>query len=377
MIPCQRHLFDVPDDVAYLNCAFTSPLLKKAEEAGYDALQNKKRPWSIASQDFFTNAETVRSLFAQVVGCSANNVAIIPSVSYGIALAARNLAVLQGQSIVVLEDQFPSNIYSWKRLAAENQAHVVTVKRPKNLDWASAVLANINAETSIVAVAHCHWTDGTLIDLIKIGEKCRSIGAALVVDGTQSLGALPFSITDIRPDFLITTAHKWLLGPYNYGFCYIDAKWLDGVPLEENWMNRAGSEDFSQLVNYCDEYQDGARRFDMGEVSNFILAPVAIAALTQLLQWGVAEIAESLQVKIKTIATRAAELGLSVPHASACAPHMIGITLPDNFNDGLAAALAQNKVYVSFRGKSIRIAPHLHNTDEDVDKLFSVLNRFV
>ncbi len=377
MISCQRHLFDVPDDVAYLNCAFTSPLLKKAEEAGYDALQNKKRPWSIASQDFFTNAETVRSLFAQVVGCSANNVAIIPSVSYGIALAARNLAMLQGQSIVVLEDQFPSNIYSWKRLAAENQAHVVTVKRPKNLDWASAVLANINAETSIVAVAHCHWTDGTLIDLIKIGEKCRSIGAALVVDGTQSLGALPFSITDIRPDFLITTAHKWLLGPYNYGFCYIDAKWLDGVPLEENWMNRAGSEDFSQLVNYCDEYQDGARRFDMGEVSNFILAPVAIAALTQLLQWGVAEIAESLQVKIKTIATRAAELGLSVPHASACAPHMIGITLPDNFNDGLAAALAQNKVYVSFRSKSIRIAPHLHNTDEDVDKLFSVLNRFV
>ena len=377
MISCQRHLFDVPDDVAYLNCAFTSPLLKKAEEAGYDALQNKKRPWSIASQDFFTNAETVRSLFAQVVGCSANNVAIIPSVSYGIALAARNLAMLQGQSIVVLEDQFPSNIYSWKRLAAENQAHVVTVKRPKNLDWASAVLANINAETSIVAVAHCHWTDGTLIDLIKIGEKCRSIGAALVVDGTQSLGALPFSITDIRPDFLITTAHKWLLGPYNYGFCYIDAKWLDGVPLEENWMNRAGSEDFSQLVNYCDEYQDGARRFDMGEVSNFILAPVAIAALTQLLQWGVAEIAESLQVKIKTVATRAAELGLSVPHASACAPHMIGITLPDNFNDGLAAALAQNKVYVSFRSKSIRIAPHLHNTDEDVDKLFSVLNRFV
>jgi selenocysteine lyase/cysteine desulfurase len=373
MIPCQRDLFAIPEDVAYFNCAYTSPLLKSAQAIGQDALARKTTPWELTTDFFFRDLNANRALFAALVEAAADDVALIPSVSYGIALAARNLPVNPGQSIVVLQDQFPSNIYVWQDLARERGAAVVTVPRPGDGNWTGAVLEAITPQTAVAALPHCHWTDGTLIDLVAVGDHCRACAAALVVDGTQSLGAMPFSVKAIQPDFLVTTAHKWLLGPYSYGFCYVAPRWQEGRPLEENWLNREGSEDFARLVQYRAAYQDGAKRFDAGEASNFILAPIAGEALRQILSWGVADIAASLRTRTDAIAERAAALGLAVAPAAHRAPHLIGLRHPQGFPTDLPARLAAARVFASARGDSIRIAPHVYNTDADVERLFEVL----
>ena len=373
MIPCQRSLFSIPDEVAYFNCAYTSPLLKSAAEAGRRALNRKTAPWELGTDLFFRDLNANRALFAALVDAAAEDVAIIPSVSYGIALAARNLPVQSGQTIVVLQDQFPSNVYSWHRLARERGARIVTVPRPGDADWTPAVLDAITPQTALAALPHCHWTDGTLLDLEAIGQHCRACEAALVVDGTQSLGAMPFSVPDIQPDFLVTTAHKWLLGPYSYGYCYVAPRWQAGHPLEENWLNREGSEDFARLVQYREAYQEGAKRFDAGEASNFFLAPIAGEALRQIQSWGVAAIAATLRARTDAIAAQAAALGLAVAPAERRAPHLIGLRHPQGFPAELPARLAAAKVYASARGDSIRIAPHLYNTDADVEHLFQVL----
>ena len=373
MIPNQRHLFDLPDDVAYLNVAYTAPLLHAAAAAGRDAIRAKQHPWTITPADFFKSVDTIRNLFSEIIGCSGDCVAIIPAVSYGIALAARNLPIAENQSIVVLQDQFPSNIYSWRGVAGQKKATVKTIPRPADGDWTPALMAHIGSDTAVVAVSNCHWTDGTLIDLEKIGAQCRSKGAALVVDGIQSVGALPFSIERVQPDFLIAAAHKWLLGPYSLGFCYVAPKWHDGRALEENWMNRAGSRDFARLVDYRDEYQDGARKFDMGESSSFILSPIAAAALRQILDWGVENIAATLRAKTDAIAGQAREMGLVVAPRHARAPHLIGIAKAGGFPEDLPNRLAQEKIFVSVRGDSIRIAPHLYTTEEEIGRLFSAL----
>jgi len=377
MIPNQRHLFDLPDDVAYLNVAYTAPLLRAAADAGRVAIRAKENPWTVTSNDFFRSVETVRDLFAGLVGCHSDCVAIIPAVSYGIALAAKNLPVQEGQSIVVLHDQFPSNVYSWRSLASQKNAVIKIVPRPDDNDWTPALLESIKDNTAVVAVSNCHWTDGTLIDLEKIGERCRSRGAALVIDGIQSLGALPFSVERVQPDFLVAGAHKWLLGPYSYGFCYVDTKWHQGLGLEENWMNRANSEDFSRLVDYRENYQKGARRFDMGESSNFILSPIAAVALKQILDWGVENIAETLQAKTDAIADRAKDMGLVVAPKHARAPHLIGVSKPGGFHKELLNLLAQEKIFVSVRGDSVRIAPHLYTSEEDIERLFSALQQTI
>ncbi len=373
MISNQKDLFSIPEGVSYLNCAYTSPLLKSSEAAGKKAVEAKACPWQITPAHFFSFLEPVREKFGQIIQCPATDVAIVPSVSYGMAIAAKNLPLEQGQEILVLEDQFPSNIYSWQARAREKHAVITTVKRPKDFDWTQAVLEAISPQTAIAALPHCHWTDGSCLDLVAIGERCRDMGAALCIDATQSLGALPLSVEEVQPDFLVTTAHKWLLGPYSYGFCYVAPKWQSGIPLEENWMNREGSQDFSRLVDYRDAYQGGARRFEMGEASNFFLSPIVDASLGQILDWGVANIAVALENKTDDIAQRAKNLGLTVPPKKMRSPHLIGVTLPNGIPQGLGERLAAENIYVSIRGDAIRIAPHLYTTDGDISRLFDLL----
>ncbi|MDH3945393.1 MAG: hypothetical protein OET45_01895, partial [Chromatiales bacterium] len=88
VIENQRHLFRIPDDITYLNCAYMSPQLNSVEAAGIEGLRRKSAPWEITTEDFFTDSERARELFARLIGARANDIAFIPSASYGIATAA-------------------------------------------------------------------------------------------------------------------------------------------------------------------------------------------------------------------------------------------------------------------------------------------------
>ena len=373
MIPSQRHLFDIPREVAYLNCAYMSPLTHSAVEAGRNAIAGKARPWNTSPADFITGPDHARNLFARLIGADADGVALAPSASYGIAVAAANLAPEPGQNILILEDQFPANVYSWRNLAAETGAQVRTVAQGDHPDLTSALLAAIDDATAIVACAHCRWTDGALIDLEAAGQAACAAGAALVLDVTQSAGVLPLDVARIDPDFLVAATYKWLMGPYAMGFLYVAPRHRQGRPLEQTWLGRKGSENFSRLVDYQDAYQPGARRFDMGEVANFQLLPVVSAALQQLLEWGVPEIQATLREKTQDIAARAAALGLSASDPQTRAGHFLGLGFPGPVPAGLPEQLAQANVHVSLRGRSLRITPHLYNDDEDADRLLAAL----
>jgi len=373
MIPSQRQLFDIPDDVAYLNCAYMSPLMRPVVAAGSAGIARKARPWTIAPADFFGESEHARVLFARLIGARADDVAIIPAVSYGIAIAARNLAPGAGQTLVVLAEQFPSNVYPWRELARRAGARIQSVARPVHGDWTQAVIETIDERTAIAALPHCHWTDGACIDLARVGRRCREVGAALVVDLTQSGGAMPFDVTAVQPDFAVCGCYKWLLGPYTLGFVYVAPRHHDGEPLEQGWIARRGSEDFARLVDYQDAYQPGARRYDMGERSAFHLLPMAVQALEHILDWGVDSIAATLAARTATIAERAAGMGLGTLPVQQRAGHFLGLRFPMGVPAGLAARFAENKVYVSVRGDALRITPHLYNTDADVERLFTVL----
>ncbi len=377
MIPCQRHHFDIPDDVAYLNCAYMSPSLKAVTEAGIAGARRKATPWIVRPDDFFTESEQARSLFARLVQAPADDIAIVPAASYGLAVAARNLPIRRGDSILILAEQFPSNVYTWRALADAHDAEVITVARPADGDWTGAILRQLDQRVAITALPHCHWTDGGIIDLEAVGERCRSVKSALVLDITQSIGALPFDVASIRPDVMVAGGYKWMMGPYSLGYLYVAPKHQQGQPLEQNWIAREGSENFARLIDYQDGYQPGARRFDVGERSNFALMPASVAALTQLLEWTVPAIAQTLAAKTEEIADRARAIGLA-PMAARCrAGHFLGVRFPDGVPPGLPERLADNKVYVSLRGDSLRVTPHLYNNDADVDRLFSVLEPMV
>ena len=245
--------------------------------------------------------------------------------------------------------------------------------RPSDDDWTQAILNAINSKTALAALPPCHWADGSLIDLEAVSTSLRKNDAALVVDATQSLGAMPLDIASIQPDFLWAAGYKWLLGPYSTGILYVAPKRQNGQPIEPTWAARAGSEDFTALVNYRDEYQVGARRFDMGERSNFALLPPLIVGFQQIIDWGVEAIQQTISGMTDVIANRAEEHGLKVGNRSRRAGHYVGLRLPSGMPTNLTAELANHDVHVSVRGDSIRVTPHLYNDSDDIDKLFEIL----
>ena len=373
LIPSQRHLFDIPDDIAYLNCAYLGPLSNTVVAASRHGADRKAHPWEITSDDFFSENEIARALFARIINASADDIAITPAASYGVSVAARNLPLARGETVVLLAEQFPSNVYAWRESAEQAGACIVTVARPEDGDLTRAVIDAVDERTAIVALPHCHWADGALLDLVRIARRTREVEASLVLDVTQSAGVLPLDVQEISPDYLVTACYKWLLGPYSTGFLYVAPHLQEGRPIEFNWRARVGSNDFSGLVNYEDIYLPGARRFDVGECANFHTMPALIAALEQILEWGVDETAATLSAYNAGIAERAGALGLMSLGHDRRAGHFLGLRFPEGIPIKLLDILREARVYVSVRGDSLRVTPHVYNTRADVDRLFEVL----
>ena len=353
-----------------------SPQLKSVTEIGIQNVQRKSFPFEIQASDFFTQRTLLKKRFATLIDAKDyHSIAIIPSVSYGIANAAKNIRLTKGDEILVVDQQFPSNYYSWQQIAKEKEVIIRTVSPPSSLEqrgehWNRSILEVITEKTAAVAMAQVHWADGTLFDLKAIREKTNNVNAALIIDGTQSIGAFPFSVKDIDPDALICGGYKWLLGPYSIGVAYYNDRFYEGIPIEENWMNRLHSEDFSNLTAYQNNYQPKAGRFNVGESSNFILTPMLTRAIEQLIEWT----PEWIQEYCKSISSEAIshlrEKGCFIEDEAYRASHLIGVYLPSSVDSTLLKKrFAEDHIYVSFRGDAIRISPNVYNSKEDFDQL--------
>jgi selenocysteine lyase/cysteine desulfurase len=371
-LPVQRELFDIPDDVAYFNCASLAPQLRSAREAAEAAWRRRAQPWLIRADDWFTEAEERRTLFARLAGVDADGVALVPATSYGLAVAATNLTAAPGQRVLVLAEDYPSNYYTWQRFARRTGATLAAVARTDGQTWAEALLEALDERTAVVAVLAVHWTDGALVDLDAVAARAREVGAAVVVDASQALGAMPLDLAAARPDFLVSVGYKWLLGPFGLGYLYVAPEHRDGVPLEENWISRLGSQDFARLVDSQDRYQPGARRFDVGQRTHFETTPMAIAALRQLLDWEVPRVAATLRQTTDRIEEQVRGLGLGLTSPDR-GPHLMGIRLPAPARQRVAAALTRAGVFAGVRGSSLRVSPHLWTTGEDVGRLVAAL----
>lgn len=369
----QRELFEIPEDLAYLNVSYMSPLLRSVRRVGEESVARKSTPWLLGSEIFFKEAEVARSLFAELVGASANDIAVIASASYGVSTAARNIKLQEGDEVLVQAEEFPSIYYPLKRLCDERGARLVTVERPKEGGWTEAIVRSIRGRTKVVAVSPSHWTDGSSVDCGVLGHAVRKAGAVYIVDGCQSVGAVPIDIKEVEPDFLVVPTYKWLLGPYSCCFLYVSPRFQNGKPLDEVWCSRMGAEDLSNLVNYQEDYQPGARRFDVGERSNFILLPMVIEAMKRILDWGPKNISRTLEEATDEIADFAKGRGLLVLEKENRSPHMLGLRSKSGFSNEIRNRFQERKNHVSFRGSSMRISPHLHVSRRDLDAILSEL----
>lgn len=357
-----------------------SPLMKSVEEAGMKGILKKQKPNQIAPSDFFDESDELRKEYAKLVNAAdPNRVVMIPSVSYGMANVAHNLELSEDDEILVVGEQFPSNVYPWRTITQKSGASIVTVKGPDVTEsrgelWNEQILSAINSRTKLVACGHIHWADGTLFDLKAIRARTLEVGAWLAVDGTQSVGAVPFDIQEIQPDALVVAGYKSLMGPYSIGMAYYGPALDSGTPVEENWINRFESENFSNLVNYNDHYQPGALRYEVGEHSNFILVPMLLEAIKTLNSWGVENVKRYCDDLVFDSVQKLRQAGFIIEDQSYRASNLFGIRLGAQQNmDEIKARLQAENIFVSYRGNAIRISPNVYNDKEDLSTLTKAL----
>src|SRR5215475_11213177 len=168
-----RELFEIPEGITYLNCANMAPQLKSITEAGIAAVRAKATPWKLTAPEWFSGAEVLRGVAAQLLNADAEGIALVPAASYAIAVAAANLPLASGQSVVLLHEEFPSNVYAWRELAKKRNGNVVTVRHEAGESLTQALVRTIDDRTAIVAVSPCHWTDGSRVDLEQVANGAR------------------------------------------------------------------------------------------------------------------------------------------------------------------------------------------------------------
>jgi len=379
MLQNQSQLFNLPQDITYLNCSYMSPMLRTVAEVGVKGIYGKEDPTVVKPEDFFHNTSALREEFAKLINASTSHCTIAPSVSYGMANVAKNLKAGKGDNIIVADEQFPSNVYAWMALREERGVDIKFIAPPERKAargklWNEQILEAIDTNTKLVATGHVHWADGTLFDLQAIRARTKEVGALMVIDGTQSIGALPFDVKIFQPDAVVAAGYKWMMGPYSTAMAYYGDYFTDGRPVENNWMNRLHSEDFANLVNYQEQYQPGMVRYEVGESANFILTPMLTKAIEQVNAWGAKNIQQYTRSLAAPYLDDLRDAGFWIEEEQHRAHHLLGLRLPDHLNlEVVKHRLQKEKIFVSVRGSSIRISPHLYNSAKDFEHLLAAL----
>jgi len=379
MLASQRALFDIPRHICYLNSASYSPLPLRTQEAARAAVGRKGRPWTLEAGFANEQHERARSAAARLINADPADVALIPSISYGVATAAKALTIARGTRVLVLENDHSSPVLEWQTRADAQGFTVETVRRPDDGDWTSAVLAAIERPgappVSLASISSVHWSDGGLIDIEKVGATLRQRGAAFLIDATHSAGVLTMDVGRLDPDFVIFPTYKWLLGPYGRAFLYLARRHQGGIPLEQTSFGRRDVRAENRVYFADVSYLPNARRFDMGERDHFISMEMAALGMEMMADWGSAAVVQRLQMLTERIADGVRDIGVSAPEPRVRAPHILSLGFEGGMPVDLVAGLASEGVHVAARLGRMRISPHVFNDEADTDRFVAALTR--
>ncbi|MFP7723273.1 aminotransferase class V-fold PLP-dependent enzyme [Lysobacter sp. A3-1-A15] len=354
-------LFDLPAGTVYLDTAAQGPRLRSVLAAGHGALDASSAPWRLGLEQWQASIERVRALAAGCFDGDPEGVALVPSAAYGLAIAARNLPLAAGDAVAVLEGQFPSNLLCWQQRCLETGARLHAIPR-NGPGWTDAVIEALDRLPSlrVLSLPHAYWHDGRLLDLDAISARCHQKGVALVLDLSQSLGALPADLVRWAPDFVVSVGHKWMLGPTGLAYLWASPHWrAHGVSIEHHWTARA-VDDWRFPLDRPAPYRDGARRFDAGGVADPMRLSMAEAALGQLHDWGMASLPARLGMRTRALDTALRDAGLEGCCMPGHAPHFTGVRVPPDRMTAVAPVLDAAGIVCTRRHGVVRIAPHLH-----------------
>jgi cysteine desulfurase/selenocysteine lyase len=365
------------EDATYLNLAGQSPMPKVSHRAVQAALEWKKFPQRIPDSAFFDVPNRIRASIAKLIGGQPEEIALTTGASTGMSAVAYALTWRPGDEVITAKGEFPLQYTTWKPMEAREGVTLKIVAPRDRFLTADDLIAALTPKTRLVSVSHVRFDNGTLLDASRLAAACHAQGALLLLDVSQSCGAVPMDVNALGADFLVSAGYKWLLGPFGTGFFWAKSEHIAKArPGPFYWMATGGADNFAALS--FDDPKPGlnAKRWDAAETANYFNHAASDASLEFVLHAGPATVAAhnhklvdfmyARLPKDRCVATSPLDSALRGPYGCFAARR------PEN-TAALYERLRKENVIVSLREGNIRVSPYLYNTERDIDRLISVI----
>ena len=360
----------------YLNAANVSLTYNKAKTANEKWFEDvslngsnnftEKKEESAFDQLHKTAADFVRAEPYEIAGGS--------SATELLSSLAWSISPKKGENIVSTSSAFPSTVYPWSRVAATTGAEMRLAESKKGFSTTDAIRSLIDKNTSVVCISHTEFSNGYTYDLEKLSELTHTKGAILVVDATQSAGAIPIDVKKSRIDVLVAGSYKWLCGPFGSAFMYI----------RHNLAKRLnpGLVGFRSHKNMWD--LDAARLRYNDNTSKFEFSTLAFGCILGL--------AESLHylngIGIENIyrynffltdclidGLKKADAKIISSDRSKYRSPIITAKFKNKDSESMINDLRYAKIFVSQRKEWVRFSPHFYNTLDDIEFVISEIRK--
>ncbi len=367
------------EDATYLNLASQSPMPKVSIRAVQAALEANKNPHHKADSTFFEVPTRIRASIAKLIGGKPEEIAVTSGASAGVAAVAYALTWKPGDEVITAKGEFPLQYATWKPMEEREGLKLKIVSPRERFITADDLIAAMTPRTRLVSVSMVRYDDGSLLDAARVADACHKQGALLLLDASQSCGAIPMDVNQLSADFIVSAGYKWLLGPFGTGFFWAKREHLAMVrPGPFYWMAVEGSDNFAALNFEDAKPAASAKRWDSPEsASYFNFNLVAMdASVDFVVRTGPELVAAHNRKLIELMFERlpkdrfviASPLDAARRGTYGCFAARSLEKTAEHYQH-----LRKENVVVSLREGNIRVSPHLYNTERDIDRLISVV----
>jgi selenocysteine lyase/cysteine desulfurase len=365
-------------DAIHMDHASIGPIPQRSRDAV--AAYNDKRAemWQMRAEDFFPVLDRSRVLAAQLIGAHADEIALTTNTSWGVNLAAYALPLGPGDIVLGSQGEFPANVYPWMSAAKARGFTFEMVPMVGRAVNEEEILARVAHDPRVkgVALSWVSFWSGYRIDVARMGAACRANGIWFAVDAIQGLGACTIDVNAAQVDILSTGAQKWLCSPWGTGFAYVRRDLIAQLePPAAGWLSQATAGDFAKFLDYDPAWRSDAQRFEVGSLpmQDFIGMNATLELFQELGPLHVEQHVRALTRQVLGWAETRRDITCFTPELDASRAGIVALATPDLHGD--SQRLREAKVTHAVREGAIRIAPHFHNTVEDVERVISVLGR--